>query len=176
MLRRKKHMILPNPLEIMVDNSFYLWYVLKCQDVVYKKQIDHYIFDCCFETKSLLFVSTNQLNRSVRTHSRPLQRLRNESGAGEKRKGVRIPLHARYCMRESVPKRRKPPGRKLAIPGKAPGEGRIRARRSDSPDRKPEELSCPGPSDSGRALRVYSSEDESADPFPQGKEVGVFVF
>ena len=59
---------------------------------------------------------------------------------------------------------------------KAPGEGRIRARRSDSPDRKPEELSCPGPSDSGRALRMYSNEDESADPFPQGKEVGVFCF
>ena len=81
-------------------------------------------------------------------------------------------------MRESVPKRRKPPGRKLAIPGKSPGEGRIRARRIDSPDRKPEELPCLGPSDSGRALRVYSSEDESADSllFFGRREVGVFCF
>ena len=100
------------------------------------------------------------------------------SQAPVKKKRGENPLHARCCKRESVPKRRKPPGRKLAIPGKSPGEGRIRARRIDSPDRKPEELPCLGPSDSGRALRVYSSEDESADSlFSFGRrEVGVFCF
>ena len=85
-----------------------------------------------------------------------------------KKKRGENPLHARCCKRESVPKRRKPPGRKLAIPGKSPGEGRIRARRIDSPDRKPEELPCLGPSDSGRALRMFLLIADPPTTLPMG--------